>query len=136
MLYSRRRNVKKTNKTREWLVNARKNEKISLLALSKKIGLAYPSAYKIENGKTLNIKPETIGIFAEALNISLEEAVEMENEYKREIEKETGEKLKKLVLLDPSEVKNDIFSANGKNYKVDFPVNEGKVLLNLERIEK
>jgi len=60
----------------------------------------------------------------------------MENKYKREIEKETGEKLKKLVLLDPSEVKNDTFSANDKNYKVDFPVNEGKVLLNLERIEK
>ena len=60
----------------------------------------------------------------------------MENEYKREIEKETGEKLKKLVLLEPSKVKNDIFSANGKNYKVDFPVNEGKVLLNLERIGK
>lgn len=128
--------MKKTNKTREWLVNARKDEKISLLALSKKIGLAYPSAYKIENGKTLNIKPETIAIFAEALNIGLEEAVEMENEYKREIEKETGEKLKKLVLLDPHKVKNDIFSESGKNYKVDFPVNEGKVLLNLERIEK
>ena len=128
--------MKKINKTRDWLVNSRKNEKISLLALSKKIGLEYPSAYKIENGKTLNIKPETIAIFAEALNIGLEEAVEMENEYKREIEKETGEKLKKLVLLDPSEVKNDIFSANGKNYKVDFPVNKGKVLLNLERIEK
>lgn len=128
--------MKKINKTRDWLVNSRKNEKISLLALSKKIGLAYPSAYKIENGKTLNIKPETIAIFAEALNIGLEEAVEMENEYKREIEKETGEKLKKLVLLDPHKVKNDIFSESGKNYKVDFPVNEGKVLLNLEKIEK
>lgn len=128
--------MKETNKTRDWLVNARKDEKISLLALSKKIGLAYPSAYKIESGKTLNIKPETIGIFAKALNIDLEEAVEMENEYKRKIEKETGEKLKKLVLLDPSEVKNDIFSVNGKNYKVDFPLNKGKVLLNLERIEK
>ena len=128
--------MKETSKTREWLVKARKSKKISLLALSKKIGLAYPSAYKIENGKTLNIKPETIGTFAEVLNISLEEAVEMENKYKREMEKKTGEKLKKLVLLDPSEIKNDIFSANGKNYKVDFPVNEGKVLLNLERIEK
>ena len=40
--------MKETNKTRDWLVNARKDEKISLLALSKKIGLAYPSAYKIE----------------------------------------------------------------------------------------
>ena len=128
--------MKKTNKTREWLVNVRKDEKISLLALSKKIGLAYPSAYKIETGKTLNIKPETIEILAEALNISLEEMVMMENEYKREIEKETGEKLKKLVLLDPHKVKNDVFSANGKNYKVDFPVNDGKVLLNLKRIEK
>lgn len=128
--------MKKTNKTREWLVNARKDEKISLLALSKKIGLAYPSAYKIENGKTLNIKPETIGILAEALNIGLEKAIKMENEYKREIEKETGEKLKKLVLLDPCKVKNDIFSKSGKNYKVDFPISEGKVLLNLERIEK
>lgn len=128
--------MKKTNKTREWLVNARKDEKISLLALSKKIGLAYPSAYKIENGKTLNIKPETIGILAEALNTSLEKAIKMENEYKREIEKETGEKLKKLVLLDPRKVKNDIFSKSGKNYKVDFPISEGKVLLNLERIEK
>lgn len=128
--------MKKTNKTREWLVNARKDEKISLLALSKKIGLAYPSAYKIENGKTLNIKPETIGILAEALNIGLEKAIKMENEYKREIEKETGEKLKKLVLLDPRKVKNDIFSKSGKNYKIDFPISEGKILLNLERIEK
>ena len=128
--------MKETNKTRDWLVNARKDEKISLLALSKKIGLAYPSAYKIESGKTLNIKPETIGILAEALNTSLEKAIKMENEYKREIEKETGEKLKKLVLLDPRKVKNDIFSKSGKNYKVDFPISEGKVLLNLERIEK
>ena len=128
--------MKETNKTRDWLVNARKDEKISLLALSKKIGLAYPSAYKIENGKTLNIKPETIGILAEALNIGLEKAIKMENEYKREIEKETGEKLKKLVLLDPRKVKNDIFSKSGKNYKIDFPISEGKILLNLERIEK
>lgn len=128
--------MKKANKTRDWLVNARKDEKISLLALSKKIELAYPSAYKIESGKTLNIKPETIGIFAETLNIELEEAVEMENEYKKKIEKETGKKLKRLVLLEPSKVKNDIFSANGKNYKVGFPVNEGKILLNLERVEK
>ena len=84
----------------------------------------------------MNIKPETIGILAEALNIGLEKAIKMENEYKREIEKETGEKLKKLVLLDPRKVKNDIFSKSGKNYKVDFPISEGKILLNLERIEK
>ena len=106
--------MKKTNKTREWLVNARKDEKISLLALSKKIGLAYPSAYKIENGKTLNIKPETIGILAEALNIGLEKAIKMENEYKREIEKETGEKLKNLSCLILTKSKMIFFLKAGR----------------------
>ena len=121
---------------RNWLIDARNSEKIPLLALAEITGIAYPSAHKIETGKTLNIKPETIGAIARALDIELEEAVALENDYKREVERETAEKLKKLVLLELNKVKDDIFSEGGKRYKVNFPVNNGKVLLNLEKMEK
>ena len=121
---------------RNWLIDARNSEKIPLLALAEITGIAYPSAHKIETGKTLNIKPETIGAIARALDIELEEAVALENDYKREVERETAEKLKKLVLLELNKVKDDIFSEGGKRCKVDFPVNDGKVLLNLEKMEK
>ena len=70
------------------------------------------------------------------ITIELEEAVALENDYKREVEREMAEKLKKLVLLELNKVKDDIFSEGGKRYKVDFTVNDGKVLLNLEKMEK
>lgn len=119
--------------TRQWMLSARENERLSLQKLGEIADLAYPSLQKIETGKTVNIKPQTLEKIANALNMLLEDAVMMENEYKEKIKGKTTEPVMFSVWLDPSEVKNGKVTVDGIEYRVELPVVNGKILLNLEK---
>lgn len=119
--------------TRQWMLSARENERLSLQKLGEIADLAYPSLQKIETGKTVNIKPQTLEKIANALNILLEDAVMMENEYKEKIKGKTTEPVMFSVWLDPSEVKKGKITVDGIEYRVELPVVNGKILLNLEK---
>ena len=119
--------------TRQWMLSARENERLSLQKLGEIADLAYPSLQKIETGKTVNIKPQTLEKIAKALNMLLEDAVMMENEYKEKIKGKTTEPVMFSVWLDPSEVKNGKVTVDGIEYRVELPVVNGKILLNLEK---
>lgn len=119
--------------TRQWMLSARENERLSLQKLGEIADLAYPSLQKIETGKTVNIKPQTLEKIANALNMLLEDAVMMENEYKKKIQGKTTEPVMFSVWLDPSEVKNGKVTVDGIEYRVELPVANNKILLNLEK---
>lgn len=119
--------------TRQWMLSARENERMSLDLLSEISGLAYPSLQKIETGKTVNIKPQTLEKIAKALHMLLEDAVMMENEYKERIHGKTLEPALFPVWLDPSIVKDGKVTVDGVEYRVELPVVDGKILLNLEK---
>lgn len=119
--------------TRQWMLSARENERLSLQKLGEIADLAYPSLQKIETGKTVNIKPQTLEKIAKALNMLLEDAVMMENEYKERIQGKTAEPALFPVWLDPREVKDGKVTVDGIEYKVKLPVSNGKILLNLDK---
>lgn len=119
--------------TRQWMLSAREAERLSLQRLGEIADLAYPSLQKIETGKTVNIKPQTLEKIAKALHMLLEDAVMMENEYKEKIKGKTEEPALFPVWLDPSLVKNGKVTVDGASYRVELPVVDGKILLNLEK---
>ena len=120
--------------TRQWMLSARENERMSLDLLSEISGLAYPSLQKIETGKTVNIKPQTLKKISEALNLLVSDAVMMENEYKEKIKGKTVEPALFAVWVNPSDVKNGKIAAAGTEYRIAYPVENGKILLELEEI--
>ena len=120
--------------TRQWMLSARENERMSLDLLSQISGLAYPSLQKIETGKTVNIKPQTLKKISEALNLLVSDAVMMENEYKEKISGKTKEPALCAVWADPSDVKNGKIVADGIEYRLTTPAENGKILLELEEI--
>ena len=120
--------------TRQWMLSARENERMSLDLLSEISGLAYPSLQKIETGKTVNIKPQTLKKISEALNLLVSDAVMMENEYKEKIKGKTVEPALFSVWVNPSDVKNGKIAAAGTEYRIAYPVENGKILLELEEI--
>ena len=119
--------------TRQWMLSAREAERLSLQRLGEIAGLAYPSLQKIETGKTVNIKPQTLEKIAKALHMLLEDAVMMENEYKERIHGKTLEPALFPVWLDPSLVKDGKVTVDGVEYRVGLPAANGKILLNLEK---
>lgn len=119
--------------TRQWMLSTREAERLSLQRLAEIANLAYPSLQKIETGKTVNIKPQTLEKIAKALHLLTEEAVEMENEYKGRIHGKTDEPALFPVWLDPTEVKDGKVTVDGVEYRVEFPVVNGKILLNLDK---
>ena len=119
--------------TRQWMLSAREAKRISLQRLGEIADLAYPSLQKIETGKTVNIKPQTLEKIAKALNMLLEDAVLMENEYKERIDGKTYEPALFPVWVDPSEVKDGKVTVDGIEYRVKLPVTNGKILLNSEK---
>ena len=134
--------------TRQWMLSARESERMSLDLLSQISGLAYPSLQKIETGKTVNIKPQTLKKISKALNLLVSDAVMMENEYKEKIKGKmhlqaseagrlcmtTEEPALFPVWLDPSIVKDGKVTVDGVEYRVANPVENGKILLELEEI--
>lgn len=120
--------------TRQWMLSARENERMSLDLLSQISGLAYPSLQKIETGKTVNIKPQTLKKISKALNLLVSDAVMMENEYKEKIKGKTEEPALFAVWADPSDVKNGKIVADGIEYRLTTPAENGKILLELEEI--
>ena len=119
--------------TRQWMLSAREAERLSLQRLGEIADLAYPSLQKIETGKTVNIKPRTLEKIAKALHMLLEDAVMMENEYKERIHGKTLEPALFPVWVDPSIVKGGKVTVDGVEYRVELPVVDGKILLNLEK---
>ena len=119
--------------TRQWMLSAREAERLSLQRLGEIADLAYPSLQKIETGKTVNIKPQTLEKIAKALHMLLEDAVMLENEYKERIHGKTEEPALFPVWLDPSLVKDGKVTVDGVEYRVELPVVNGKILLNLEK---
>jgi DNA-binding helix-turn-helix protein len=119
--------------TRQWMLSARESERLSLQRLAEIAGLAYPSLQKIETGKTVNIKPQTLEKIAKALHLLPEDAVMMENEYKERIHGKTDEPALFPVWLDPMEVKDGKVTVDGVEYRVELPVANGKILLNLDK---
>lgn len=120
--------------TRQWMLSARESERMSLDLLSEISGLAYPSLQKIETGKTVNIKPQTLKKISEALNLHISDAVMMENEYKEKIKGKTKEPALFAVWADPSEIRGGNVAADGAEYRVANPVENGKILLELEEV--
>ena len=120
--------------TRQWMLSARENERMSLDLLSQISGLAYPSLQKIETGKTVNIKPQTLKKISVALNLHISDAVMMENEYKEKISGKTKEPALFAVWADPSDVKNGKIVADGIEYRLTTPAENGKIQLELEEI--
>lgn len=120
--------------TRQWMLSARENERMSLDLLSEISGLAYPSLQKIETGKTVNIKPQTLKKISEALNLLVSDAVMMENEYKEKIKGKSEEPVLFPAWVNPSDVKNGKIVAAGTEYRIAYPVENGKILLELEEI--
>lgn len=120
--------------TRQWMLSARENERMSLDLLSEISGLAYPSLQKIETGKTVNIKPQTLKKISEALNLLVSDAVMMENEYKEKIKGKTVEPALFSVWVNPLDVKNGKIVVDGTEYRIAYPVENGKLLLELEEI--
>lgn len=119
--------------TRQWMLSARENERLSLQKLGEIADLAYPSLQKIETGKTVNIKPQTLEKIAKALNMLLDDAVMMENEYKERIQGKTAESALFPVWVDPMEVKDGKVTVDGIEYRIKLPVANGKILLNLDK---
>ena len=119
--------------TRQWMLSARESERLSLQRLAEIADLAYPSLQKIETGKTVNIKPQTLEKIAKALHMLTEDAVMLENEYKEKIKGKTEELALFPVWLDPSLVKDGKVTVDGVEYRVELPVVNGKILLNLEK---
>lgn len=120
--------------TRQWMLSARENERMSLDLLSEISGLAYPSLQKIETGKTVNIKPQTLKKISKALNLHISDAVMMENEYKEKIKGKTKEPALFAVWADPSEIRGGNVAADGAEYRVTTPAENGKILLELEEV--
>lgn len=120
--------------TRQWMLSARENERMSLDLLSQISGLAYPSLQKIETGKTVNIKPQTLKKISEALNLLVSDAVMMENEYKEKIRGKSDEAALFPAWINPSEIRDRKVTADGAEYRVELPVVNGKILLELEEI--
>lgn len=132
--------------TRQWMLSARESERMSLDLLSQISGLAYPSLQKIETGKTVNIKPQTLKKISKALNLLVSDAAMMENEYKEKIKgklqaSEAGrlcmtneEPALFPVWLDPSIVKGGKVTVDGAEYRVANPAENGKILLELEEV--
>lgn len=120
--------------TRQWMLSARENERMSLNLLAQVSGLAYPSLQKIETGKTVNIKPQTLKKISKALNLLVSDAVMMENEYKEKIKGKIEEPALFAVWADPSDVKNGKIVADGIEYRLTTPAENGKILLELEEI--
>lgn len=120
--------------TRQWMLSARESERMSLDLLSQISGLAYPSLQKIETGKTVNIKPQTLKKISKALNLLVSDAVMMENEYKEKIKGKTEEPALFCVWVSPSEIRDGKVTADGAEYRVANPVENGKLLLELEEI--
>lgn len=120
--------------TRQWMLSARESERLSLQRLAEIAGLAYPSLQKIETGKTVNIKPQTLKKISEALNLHISDAVMMENEYKEKIKGKTKEPALFAVWADPSEIRGGNVAADGAEYRVANPVENGKILLELEEV--
>lgn len=120
--------------TRQWMLSARESERMSLDLLSEISGLAYPSLQKIETGKTVNIKPQTLKKISEALNLHISDAVMMENEYKEKIKGKSEEPVLFPAWVDPSEIRGGKVMADGAEYRVTAPAGNGKILLELEEI--
>lgn len=120
--------------TRQWMLSARENERMSLDLLSQISSLAYPSLQKIETGKTVNIKPQTLKKISEALNLLVSDTVMMENEYKEKIKGKTEEPALFAVWVSPSEIRGGKVAADGTEYRVTAPAENGKILLELEEI--
>lgn len=120
--------------TRQWMLSARENERMSLDLLSQISGLAYPSLQKIETGKTVNIKPQTLKKISEALNLLVSDAVMMENEYKEKIRGKSDETALFPAWINPSEIRDRKVTADGAEYRVELPVVNDKILLELEEI--
>ena len=120
--------------TRQWMLSARENERMSLDLLSEISGLAYPSLQKIETGKTVNIKPQTLKKISEALNLLVSDAVMMENEYKEKIKGKSEEPVLFPAWVDPSEIRGGKVMADGAEDRGTAPAGNGKILLELEEI--
>lgn len=120
--------------TRQWMLSARENERMSLDLLSQISGLAYPSLQKIETGKTVNIKPQTLKKISKALNLLVSDAVMAENEYKEKIKGKTEEPALLCVWVSPSEIRDGKVTVDGAEYRVANPVENGKLLLELEEV--
>ena len=120
--------------TRQWMLSARESERMSLDLLSEISGLAYPSLQKIETGKTVNIKPQTLKKISEALNLHISDAVMMENEYKEKIKGKIEEPAHFCVWVSPSEIRGGKVTADGAEYRAANPAENGKILLELEEV--
>ena len=120
--------------TRQWMLSARESERMSLDLLSQISGLAYPSLQKIETGKTVNIKPQTLKKISKALNLLVSDAVMMENEYKEKIKGKIEEPAHFCVWVSPSEIRGGKVTADGTEYRAANPAENGKILLELEEV--